>query len=98
LNFKLSVVVYPNAPMSTLLQEIKSSLLHLISRSIEALPAVIVVLAILFLTGYAANLTRTRATVASLQMAKNQALQLLLVQISYVSVWVVSQKVKEMVG
>ncbi len=75
--------------MSNLLQEIKSSLLHLTGRSIEALPAVIVALAILFLTRYAANLTRRMATVAILRMTKNQALQSLLVQTSYVAVWVV---------
>ena len=74
--------------MNALLQEIKSSFLHLIGRSVEALPAVIVALAILFLTRYAANMTRRTATVALKRMTNSQSLQSLLVQMSYVAVWV----------
>jgi small-conductance mechanosensitive channel len=74
--------------MKALLQEIKSSLLHLVGLSIEALPAFLVAIAILFLTRYAANMTRRMASVAGKRMTHSQSLRSLLVQMSYVGTWV----------
>lgn len=74
--------------MNALLQEIKSSLLRLIVRSIETLPAILVAIAILFLTRYAANLIRRTAAIAGRRMLKSQSLRSLLVQMSYVAAWV----------
>lgn len=74
--------------MTALLQKIESSLLNLIGRSIEMLPAILVAIAILFLTRHAANLTRRMTTVAGRRMLKSQSLRSLLVQMSYVAAWV----------
>lgn len=75
--------------MQALLVEIKSSLLRLIGNAIEALPAVLVAIAILFLTRYAANMARRMAAVAGRRLVrKSQSLQVLLVQTSYVTTWV----------
>lgn len=74
--------------MNALLQEIKTSLLNLIGNSIEALPAALVAITILFLTRYAANFTRRMASVAGRRMLKSQSLRSLLVQMSYVAAWV----------
>ncbi len=74
--------------MNALLQEIKSSLLRIIGSGIEALPAIIVAIAILFLTRYAANLIRRMAAISGKRMFKSQSLRSLLVQLSYVAAWV----------
>ncbi len=74
--------------MKDLLQEIRSSLLRIFGNSIEAIPAILVAIAILLLTRYAANLTRRMAAVAGRRMLKSQSLRSLLIQISYVATWV----------
>jgi small-conductance mechanosensitive channel len=74
--------------MNALLQEIKSSLLRIVGSGIEALPAMLVAIAILFLTRYAANFTRRVATAAGRRMLKSNSLRSLLVQMSYVAAWV----------
>lgn len=74
--------------MKELLQEINSSLLHLVGYTIESLPAIFAALVILFLTRYAANVTRRMASVAGKRMLKSQSLRSLLVQITYVATWV----------
>ncbi len=67
--------------MNALLQELKSTWLVVVGRSIEAL-------AILFLTRSSANVLRGMATVALKRMTKSQCLQSLLVQTIYVVAWV----------
>lgn len=75
--------------MHDLLVEIKTSLLRLIGNSIEALPSVVVAIAVLLLTRYAANMSRKMAAVAGRRIVRrNQSLQVLLVQTSYVATWV----------
>lgn len=74
--------------MNALFQEIKTSLLNLIGNSIEALPAILVAIAILFVTRYTANMTRRMAAIAGRRMFKSQSLRSLLVQMSYVATWV----------
>lgn len=74
--------------MKALLQEIKLSLLRIFGSSIEAIPAILVAIAILFLTRYIANFTRNMAVIAGRRMLKSQSLRSLLVQISYVATWV----------
>ncbi len=75
--------------MHALLLEIKSSLLHLIGKTIEALPSILTAIVILFLTRYAANVARRMASVAGRRIVgRSQSLQVLLVQTSYVATWV----------
>ena len=74
--------------MSALLQEIQSSLLHLVGRSIEALPAFLSAIALLFLTRYAANVTRRMANATGKRMIGSPSLRSLLVQTSYVTTWI----------
>ncbi len=74
--------------MNDLLQEIKSSLLHLVGRSVEALPSVIVAIAFLFITRYAANVARRMTSLTVKRMVKSSSLRSLLVQTSYMSTWV----------
>ncbi len=74
--------------MNALLQEMKSSLLRIVGSGIEALPAMLVAIAILFLTRYVANFTRRIATAAGRRMLKSNSLRSLLVQMSYVAAWV----------
>lgn len=74
--------------MNDLLQQIRSSLLNVVGRTTEALPSLLVAIAILFLTRYAANIIRKTATVAGRRMLKSQSLRSLLVQTSYVAAWV----------
>lgn len=74
--------------MDALLQEIKSSLLHLVGLGIEALPALLVAIAILFLTRYAANVARRMANVTGKRMTHSLSVRSLLVQTSYVATWV----------
>ncbi|MBV9385170.1 MAG: mechanosensitive ion channel [Chroococcidiopsidaceae cyanobacterium CP_BM_ER_R8_30] len=69
------------------LEQAQFSFSHLISHSIETLPTSIVVLSISYFTLKVANVIREMATVAVKWMTKNQFLQLLLVQMSYVAVW-----------
>lgn len=74
--------------MNELIQEIKSSLLHLIGITIESLPGILFAIAVLFLTRYAANITRRMATVAGGRILKSPSLRSLLLQITYVATWV----------
>ncbi len=74
--------------MNALIQEIQSSLLHLVGNSIEALPAFLVAIAILLITRYAATATRRMAGIAGKRMLKSTSLRSLLVQTSYVATWV----------
>lgn len=75
--------------MKALIQQIKESLLHPIGQAIQTLPAIAIALIVLFLTRHAANLTRQIVSTISHRTIKNQSLQLLLVQLSYVTAWVV---------
>jgi len=70
--------------MNALLQEIKSSLLRLIVTSIEALPAILVAIAIL--PNPLCSESDPRMAIAGKRMLKSQSLRSLLVQMSYVAV------------
>jgi len=74
--------------MSSLLQEIQTSLLHLVGLSVEAFPSFLIALVILFLTRYTANAIRRMAAATGKRMTHNQSLRSLLVQTSYVATWV----------
>ncbi|AFZ32350.1 MscS Mechanosensitive ion channel [Gloeocapsa sp. PCC 7428] len=74
--------------MNALIQEVKSSLLQLLGNTIEALPAFAAAIIILFLTRYAANVTRRMTHVATKRMVKSQSLRSLLIQITHVATWV----------
>ena len=75
--------------MKELIQEIQSSLLNLVGNGIEHLPSILLAIAILFLTRYAASTARKTAAIAGKRMLKSPSLRSLLVQITYVSTWVV---------
>ncbi len=75
--------------MGALLQEIQSSLLNLIGNSVETLPALVFAIVILFLTRFAAKLTRKFAVAAGNRAIRSQSLRSLLVQMSSVGTWVV---------
>ncbi|OKH26440.1 mechanosensitive ion channel family protein [Chroogloeocystis siderophila] len=74
--------------MNALIQEVKSSLLQLLGNTIEAIPAFAAAIIILFLTRYAANVTRRMTHVATKRVVKSQSLRSLLVQITHVATWV----------
>lgn len=74
--------------MRSLLQEIQSSLLHLIGISIEALPGLLVAIVLLLITRFAANAIRKTAAATGKRITHNQSLRSLLVQTSYVATWV----------
>ena len=73
--------------MNDLLQEIKSSLLHLVGRSVEALPSIIVAIAFLFITRYIANVVRRMTSSAVKRVVNSSSLRSLIVQTSYMSTW-----------
>jgi len=74
--------------MNALIQEVQSSLLQLLGSAIESLPAFVAAIIILFLTRYAANVTRRMTYVATKRVVKSQSLRSLLVQITHVATWV----------
>jgi len=74
--------------MNALIQEVQSSLLQLLGSAIESLPAFVAAIIILFLTRYAANVTRRMTHVATKRVVKSQSLRSLLVQITHVATWV----------
>ncbi|MUL37793.1 mechanosensitive ion channel family protein [Gloeocapsopsis dulcis] len=74
--------------MNVLIQEVQTSLLQLLGNAIEALPAFAAAIIVLFLTRYAANVTRRMTYVATKRVVKSQSLRSLLVQISHVATWV----------
>ena len=74
--------------MNDLLQEIKSSLLRLVGHTIEALPLVVVAIAILFITRHLANVTRRTTSATVRRMIRSSSLRSLFVQMSYMFTWV----------
>ncbi|PIG91784.1 mechanosensitive ion channel family protein [Gloeocapsopsis sp. IPPAS B-1203] len=74
--------------MNALIQEVQSSLLQLLGSAIESLPAFVAAIIILFLTRYAANVTRRMTYVTTKRVVKSQSLRSLLVQITHVATWV----------
>ena len=74
--------------MNALFLQIKESLLKLIGYTIEALPGFIVAIIILFITRYAANLSRKVVVKIGMRTLKSPSLRVLLVQICFVAIWV----------
>jgi small-conductance mechanosensitive channel len=75
--------------MNPLIQEIQTSLLQLIGKSVQALPAFAIAILVLMGTSYAAQVTRRVVAVAGDRMIRHQSLRSLLIQISFVAAWVV---------
>ncbi|MBD1881122.1 MULTISPECIES: mechanosensitive ion channel family protein [unclassified Coleofasciculus] len=75
--------------MAALIKEIQQSLLNLMGQTIEALPGILMGIAILCLTRYGANLVRRLVRGVGRRALKNPSLRLLLVQTSFVGTWVV---------
>ncbi|MFB2839692.1 mechanosensitive ion channel family protein [Floridanema evergladense] len=75
--------------MNAFYQQVKASLLKLIGYSVEALPAMIAAIVILFLTCYVANLVRNIVRRIGRRAIKNLSLRSLLIQTSYVTVWAI---------
>ncbi len=76
-------------PSNPLIQEIQASLLGLVGEGIRLLPSILMALAILAITSYAAKAVRQVVAVAADRALQNRSLRSLAVQISYVSAWVV---------
>ncbi len=74
--------------MAALIKEIQQSLLNLMGQTIEALPGILMGIAILCLTRYGANLVRRLVRSVGRRALKNPSLRLLLVQTSFVGTWV----------
>ncbi|XGV98580.1 MAG: mechanosensitive ion channel family protein [Leptolyngbya sp. BL-A-14] len=75
--------------MNALIQTVNHSLLTWVSRTVEFLPALIFAFIVLLLTRYTVKLVKRLIKVSSERFIHNTSLQLLLVQISSVTVWVV---------
>ncbi|MFE1743920.1 mechanosensitive ion channel family protein [Coleofasciculus sp. H7-2] len=75
--------------MAALIKEIQQSLLNLMGQTIEALPGILMGIAILFLTRYGANLVRKIVSSVGRRALKNPSLRVLLVQTGFVGTWVV---------
>ncbi|MDB9518168.1 mechanosensitive ion channel family protein [Roseofilum reptotaenium CS-1145] len=75
--------------MSVLFQEIKQSILNLVGAGIEALPRILVAIAFLMFTSWAAKFARKLSTRVTDMTIKNQSLRSLLIQLSSVAAWVV---------
>jgi len=74
--------------MNVLFEEIQSSILNLVGAGIEALPGLLVAIAFLIFTSWAAQFTRQVATRVIDMAINNQSLRSLLIQLSYVATWV----------
>lgn len=75
--------------MNALITEIQSSLLKLIGDGIQVLPGLILAIAFLFFTRYAANLVQRIVTVTMRRVVRNPSLRSLFVQMCYVGTWIV---------
>lgn len=75
--------------MNALYQQVKKSLLTLIGNTIEWFPAFLTAIIVVFLTGYVANLVRQIVNKIVVRTIKSLSLRSLLIQTSYVTVWVI---------
>ncbi len=75
--------------MNELIQTIQHSLLGWVSQAIELLPALVFVLIVLLITRYSVKLVKRLIKLSSERLVHSISLQLLLVQISSVTVWVI---------
>ncbi|MBE9223903.1 mechanosensitive ion channel family protein [Phormidium sp. LEGE 05292] len=75
--------------MNALYQQVRQSLLKLISYAIEALPAFLAAIIVLCLTNYVANLVREIVKKIGVRAVKSLSLRSLFIQTSYVTVWVI---------
>jgi len=70
-------------------QTINSSLLELVAQAIEFLPSFIVAIAILIITRYAVKPIRAVTQTAADRIVKSPSLRSLIIQIAYVTTWIV---------
>lgn len=75
--------------MTELVQTINSSLLELVAQAVEFLPSFLVAIAILLITRYAVKPVRAITQTASDRVIKSPSLRLLVIQIAYVTTWIV---------
>lgn len=75
--------------MKALYQQVKESLLTLIGHGVEAFPAFLTALIVVCLTSYIANVVRQGVKRIGARTIKSLSLRSLLIQTSYVTVWVV---------
>lgn len=76
-------------PPNRLIRTIQESLLELVGQAVQVLPALIIAIIILAITGYAIGPVRRLTRSAAERLLKNPSLQSLLVQISAVAAWTV---------
>jgi small conductance mechanosensitive channel len=75
--------------VTELVQTINSSLLELVAQAVEFLPSFLVAIAILLITRYAVKPVRAITQTASDRVIKNPSLRLLVIQIAYVTTWII---------
>ena len=75
--------------MTALINEIQSTLIDLLGRGIEILPGLLAGLVIFFVTKSVSKFIRRLMSRIAKRTLKSHSLQILLVQVSYVSAWVV---------
>ncbi|UBF29452.1 mechanosensitive ion channel family protein [Kovacikia minuta CCNUW1] len=74
--------------MNDLLQTINQSLLHLVSKAVEILPALLAAIVILLITRFSVKPVTKLVRASTHRLTKSISLELLLVQIASVSIWV----------
>jgi small conductance mechanosensitive channel len=75
--------------VTELVQTINSSLLELVAQAVEFLPSFLVAIAILLITRYAVKPVRAITQTASDRVIKSPSLRLLVIQIAYVTTWII---------
>jgi len=75
--------------MSALIEKIQSSFLSLVGAGVQTLPALLLAVIILLLTGYGASAIRRMTAAASKRTIRSESLRSLFVQTSYVATWTV---------
>ncbi len=75
--------------MGAIIQQIQTSLLNLLGQAIEAVPLLVVGVAVLFLTRTAARSVQQIMSAATERIVKSLSLRALLVQISYALTWAI---------
>ncbi len=76
-------------PINRIIEEVKTRLVNLIGQAVELLPAIILAFVILLVTAYCAKLTKKLVAKAGDRTIGNPSLRSVLVQVSYVTAWVV---------
>ncbi|MGF1516889.1 MAG: mechanosensitive ion channel family protein [Nodosilinea sp.] len=75
--------------MNPLLERIQTSLLDLVGQYIQLLPGIVIGLVVLLLTGYAAKVAQRIVRRMTQRLVPSRSLQLLAIQVTRISIWVI---------